>query len=338
MTARQKKAALAGALALCCALAVLAAARQPASRTVAAPQQVIIAVNSAYVGACPILVAQQRQYFADQGIKAVIQRHDSGKSALEAAIRGEAQLATTADIPIVFAALNHTPVAIVATLFRNDRDHGIIGRRDRGIDGGPSLKGKRVGVTVSTSGHFVLDAYLNRHMLSGGDVTITNLGPSEFAGALERGEVDAVATWEPFLGRLAKQLGRNGIALFGDDIYEIPYSLAGRRAYLEQHGAAVQKVLRAIDRGAKACEQEPEAALAIMGSALQVNTDFWRSQWPGYRFKLTLDQGLILALEDEARWAISKQLALNTELPNFLDYLYMDAMDVVAPSAVTVIH
>ena len=29
--------------------------------------------------------------------------------------------------------------------------------------------------------------------------------------------------------------------------------------------------------------------------------------WPGYRFSVTLDQSLLLTLEDETRWAIMKE-------------------------------
>jgi NitT/TauT family transport system substrate-binding protein len=47
---------------------------------------------------------------------------------------------------------------------------------------------------------------------------------------------------------------------------------------------------------------------------------------------------LILALEDEARWAISNKLTDRTDMPNYLNYVYLDAIRSVAPSAVTIIH
>ncbi len=53
---------------------------------------------------------------------------------------------------------------------------------------------------------------------------------------------------------------------------------------------------------------------------------------------MALDQGLILALEDETRWATSNGLSPPHPMPNFLDYLYLDALEAVAPAAVTVIH
>lgn len=309
--------------------------QQPA----AAPlEPVVIAANSEYVGTCPVTVAHQKGYFTQAGVKAQIQQYSSGKAALQAALDGKADLATTADIPVMLAAMNDVPVSVVATFFKTEHDHGIVARRDRGIVTPAGLKGKRLGVTIGSSGHFVLDAFLSRQHLAPGDVTMHNLKPEQFADALARGEVDAIATWEPFLGSLLAQLGSNGVAFYAEDIYEIPYNLAGTRAYVARNPELIKKVLRALARGVQDCNNEPQAARAIMASVLKVDTSQWKAQWPTYRFKLGLDQGLILALEDEARWAVSAGLVPARPMPNFLDYLYLDGLVAVAPAVVTVIH
>ena len=305
----------------------------------AAPlQRVIIAANSEYVGTCPVTVAHQKGYFTQEGVSAVIQQHKTGKASLQAALDGKADLATTADIPIMLAAMGDVPVSVIATFFKTEHDHGIVARRDRGMGTPAGLKGKRIGVTIGTSGHFVLDAFLSRQHLGAADVTMHNLKPEQFADALARGEVDAIATWEPFLGSLQAQLGSNGAVFYAEDIYEIPYNLAGTREYVARNPELMKKVLRAMARGVQDCNNEPEASRAIMTAVLRVDTSKWQAQWPTYRFKLGLDQGLILALEDESRWAVSASLVPARPMPNFLDYMYLDAMAAVAPTVVTVIH
>ena len=300
--------------------------------------QLTIASNSGYVGTCPVTVAYRNGYFQQEGVAAHIQPHRTGKSALEAALSGKADLATTADIPIMLAAMQDAPVSVLATFFKTEHDHGIVARRDRGIQALADLKGKNIGVTRGTSGHFALDGFLNREHLARTDVHIVDLKPEQFAGALERGEVDAIATWEPFLDALLRPLGSNGAVFYGEDIYEIPYSLAGSRAYIAANPDLMRRVLRALARGVHACGSEPEQARAVLSSYLQVDTSAWQAQWPQYHFKLALDQGLILALEDESHWAIANGLAPARDIPNFLDYMYLDAMAEVAPAAVTIIH
>ncbi|MES2257718.1 MAG: NrtA/SsuA/CpmA family ABC transporter substrate-binding protein [Pseudomonadota bacterium] len=304
----------------------------------AALESVTIATNTEYVGTCPIVAARALGYFAQHGIAATVQPHSSGKAALEAALQGRADLGTVADIPLVFTVLNKIPVSIVATIFKTDKDHGIVGRRDLGVVGPASLKGKRVGVTLGTSAHFVLSAFLNREHLAGADVQMVDLAPAAFAGALARGEVDAISSWEPFLDTLMTGLGDNGSLFYGEDVYEIPYNIAGARAYVASHGATIGKVLRALIQGARYCNEQPERARALIGAAMNANAGTWKALWPTYRFSVGLDQGLLLALEDETRWAIANRLAAAGAMPNYLDAIDLRALEAVAPAAVTVIH
>jgi NitT/TauT family transport system substrate-binding protein len=60
--------------------------------------------------------------------------------------------------------------------------------------------------------------------------------------------------------------------------------------------------------------------------------------WPTYRFNIALNQSLLLALEDETRWAIKNELTARTDVPNYLNYVYLDGLRAVKPESVTVIH
>jgi NitT/TauT family transport system substrate-binding protein len=42
----------------------------------------------------------------------------------------------------------------------------------------------------------------------------------------------------------------------------------------------------------------------------------------------------LLSLEDGARWAIRNKFTDATKVPNYLDYIYVDALKEVNPSAV----
>ncbi|MBA5604600.1 NrtA/SsuA/CpmA family ABC transporter substrate-binding protein [Duganella sp. FT3S] len=342
LTARGAIAALAGLLILI-ALTLLAGRYGwldlgASPRPVAALEQVSIATNSAYAGTCPVAAARENGYFADQGLLVTLQARSSGKAAMEAVMQGQANLGTVADIPVMFAGINNDPVTVIATIFRTERDHGLVARRDRGIATPADLKGKRIGVTLDTSAHFALDAMLNRHGLAPSDVTMINYRPEDLYDAMARGEIDAAATWEPFLDALLTQLGENGRAFYGKDIYESLYNIAGLRDYVRQQPRTMEKVLRALDRGARYCSSHPEAARALMSSSSQSDDRQLRASWPAYRFGVVLDQGLILALEDEARWAMKNKLTARTDLPNYLSFIYLDGLEAVSPSAVTIIH
>jgi NitT/TauT family transport system substrate-binding protein len=60
--------------------------------------------------------------------------------------------------------------------------------------------------------------------------------------------------------------------------------------------------------------------------------------WADYEFTLDLDQSLVAAMEDQARWIIAHQLSDRTETPNFVSSIYMDGLEAVKPEAVSIIH
>ncbi len=257
---------------------------------------------------------------------------------MESMSNGAADLATVAELQVMFAGLARRPVETVATLYRGENDHGIVGRRDRGIDTPASLKGKRIGVTLNTSAHFALDALLNRQKLAPTDVTLRNYRTDELGAALANGDIDAAATWEPFLDAMMAKQGNNGVRFGSTDIYEINFNLVGLHAFLRQRSGAVEQVLRALVEGEQFCRSAPAAALAVMQRAGREDAARANAAWPAARFVLSLDQGLILAMEDEARWAIRNHMTERELPPNYLDQIYLDGMLAVAPAAVTVIH
>ena len=227
---------------------------------------------------------------------------------------------------------------VVATIFKAGKDYGIVGRKDSGIAAPESLKGKRVGVTLRTGGHFVLATFLNRQKLSASDVTMLNLKPEEFSAALLEGRIDAAATWEPFLGALLTQLGDNGVMFSSEGLYDGVFNLAGARDYVTSHPETIKKILRAVVRGGRFCKDAPDEARALAARVMKADATKLKAFWPSYRFDITLDQSLLLALEDETRWAIKNNLTERTESINYLNHVYLDGLEAVSPAAVTLIH
>ena len=59
--------------------------------------------------------------------------------------------------------------------------------------------------------------------------------------------------------------------------------------------------------------------------------------WSQNQFSLSLDQSLILAMQDEARWLINNNLTNSFSVPNFLNNIYVDGLKSVKPESVNII-
>lgn len=329
---RRRAALLALALAGALAAGAWWRARPAPAPTIA----LTIATNTEYLGTCPVMAAQAHGYFGAERLRVTLQPHSSGRQALNAVLAKRADLATVADIPVVFAALDGQPVQILATIFRTGQDHGLVARRDRGIARASDLIGKRIGVTLTTSGHFALEVLLNRQRLDTHDVTLVNYPPEGLLPALASGAVDAVSGWDPFLSGIEEALGVSTVRFSGRDVYESIYNIVALRAFLGRHPETAVRLLRALEQGERYCAEHPQQAVAFLPRMSPRGRAAALAAWPAHHFGLELDQSLLLVLEDQARWAIKGGLREGDRMPNFLDYIYLDGLKTVSPAAVTI--
>jgi len=60
--------------------------------------------------------------------------------------------------------------------------------------------------------------------------------------------------------------------------------------------------------------------------------------WDVFMFEVALDQGLLVNFEDQTRWVIKNRLATRTDMPNYLDFIYDNALRSVKPEAVRIVR
>ena len=302
-----------------------------------APEKLTLAVTN-YPGAGLVHLAAAQAYFAAEGLAVTLQSHTSGRSALDAVIANQAQIATVGDTPVMFSLTKQVPLAVVATIAQAVRSHGIIARRDRGIASAADLKGKTIGVTLGTDGHFLLHMILANQGIAAGEVTLKNTRPEQVATMLTTGSVDAIVAWEPWLSQASKAAGANSVAIYPEQGFGFGFHLVGQREFVRAHPLAMQKLLRALLRAERFLEQQPQVARAILIEATRSDPAFFDVAWPNFDARLMLRQGLLTMLEDQARWAIGNGLTDAREAPNFLEAIYLDALLAVKPQAVSVVR
>lgn len=301
-----------------------------------APKHVTIAV-SPLLGSAAIYVAHEKGYFKDEGLDVGLQIHPSGQSSLQAVFSGEAEFAPVAETPIAYAAVERKPLEIIATLAEIDRGVLIVARKDRGISQAVDLKGKKIGVAPGTAGDFFLHIYLTTSYIDPKEVSIVNLPPEEVVSALLAGDVDAVSTWSPQTIALQNKLGSNAVVLDYPGLYTMTWSLVVTRDLARRDADAIVRVLRALVRANRFMADQPDEAQAITARNIRADVAAVEKEWADTKPTVSLDQGLILDLEDQARWIVKRE-ATGKEVPNFLDFIDTKGLTTVAPDAVQIVE
>lgn len=290
-----------------------------------------MASGSAYVG-------QELGLFQQHGISISLQPFQLGKQALEAVVRGKADLAIVADTPFMFATLRGEPISAVATVFGSRRALAVLGWRNSGIASVNDLDGKTVGTVAGINAQYFLDSLLVFHGVERSRVKVVFMRPDQLAGALRTHQVDAVTAWHPDLGRLKAELGDALVALHGDGVFVNRFLLVGRTDYLDSHADAVARTLAGLADATDALHEQPEGARAIVGKAIGIAPDLLAEAFDPADYNLALDQSLLLALDDQTRWAMKNALVAPGPLPNYLDALHQQPLRAARPNAVKVIQ
>lgn len=286
-----------------------------------------------------VQIAFSNGYFAKEGLDATPQHHESGKAALRSVTEGKADLATAATTAIMFSILGGEETMILAAIESSSKNQAILVRRDRGIAKPEDLKGKKIGFMRGTSGDYFADVFLRAHGIKRTDIKIVNLKPSESAAALHTGIVDAVSIWSPpFVQRqLERVSGDKGQLFYGESLYTKIGCLAARQDYIKQHPETIRKVLKALIKAESFARQRPEEARRIVAKFdPQTDSSTLEVMWNDLFLRVTLDQPLIVDLEEQTKWAINNGLTKRRDIPNYLNFIYFDGLQAVRPGSIRI--
>lgn len=301
------------------------------------PEKITIAYTMAAT-AFLIDIAFTKGYFAEEGLDAKPQSHAFGKLALASVLEGKADLATVADTPIVLAVMNNQPVTTIAAIQTSSRDAAIAAIKGGGIASPADLKGKKIGVTLGTTVEFFVDAYLAAHDIPKDAVSIIDIKPAEMAEALATEKVDAVSVFAPTLTNLEKDLGDSGIFFYDESIFTETFCVTAMQEYAKQHPEAIKKFLKALIRAETLILENPEEAQRQVAQFLKMDKDLLERIWPIFTARVTLNQALLVDFEDQTRWAVQKGLTTRKDMPNYLEFIYVDGLQAVKPEAVTILR
>jgi sulfonate transport system substrate-binding protein len=327
-----------------CSLAALSiflfsgtACQQQPPRQTGPPEKITIAYTATMLSVLTH-IAFEKGYFLAEGLEVTPQLHAFGKQAIQSVLEEKADIAVSADTPVMFAVAGGGKIYIVAVAGTSSKSLAIVARKDRGIYVPADLKGKRIGVSLGTSGDFYLDSFLVIRGIYRKDIKIIDMKPQEMHDALVRGKVDAVSIWNPTLKQIEGALKDNGASFYDEHLYSDIVCMSARQDFVRKNPETIRKVLKALIRAETFVKVNPEESKRIVAEFNRMDNSFTQKVWNLYNLRLTIDQSLIVSLEDQTRWAMKNRLTTLKAMPNYLDFIYVDGLRAVKPEAVRIIR
>lgn len=287
-----------------------------------------------------VWIAEDKGYFAENGVEVTLKEFDSGRAAFTAMLNeGGMDMVTVAQTPIMFNSFNRSDFAIVSAMVSSYNDVFVLARSDHGITKPADLRGKKIGLTKGSTGQYFLGLFLSNNGIQPSEVEEVDIPAGKLTESVAAGTVDAISVWQPHIYNAEKDLGDKSITfptrkIFREDFYFVP-----NQNFLQTHPVAITRFLQAISQAEDFIKNHDneEEAIAIVANRLGLEKDFVAGVWDDFKFGLFLDQTIIQTLESEAKWAIQNKLTDKTAVPNYLNYISPAALKEVAPEKVLIV-
>jgi NitT/TauT family transport system substrate-binding protein len=284
-------------------------------------------------------VAEEQHFFSQNGLNVTSHKYSTGAGALDGVLKGEADIVVgTTEFPFAIRALNQANISTIGSISTSEYVY-LVGRADRGINQASDLKGKTVGTTFGTIAHFYLGRFLELNGLNFQDVTLVDLKtPTDWVNAVVNGSIDAVATAQPYADLAKDGLGDNAKVWSIQSNQRLYAQAIATNEWITNHHELITRFLKSLLQAEDFIINHPTESKAIVKNQMSLSDAYMDKVWSQNQFSLSLDQSLILAMQDESRWLIQNNLTTATALPNFLNYVYVDGLEAVKPMSVTIIR
>ena len=291
---------------------------------------------SAYLGEFSglIWIAENKGYFKDNGLDVTIKTRQSGVEAMQDLLDGSADISDEAEFVAVAQSFDRNDFKILASIDSISAMY-TVARKDHGIGQISDLKGKKIGVTKGSQAEFFLGTFLTFNNLNLSDVQIIFLTPAEIKSKIASGEIDAALTWQPYVYQIKKNLGENGIAWPAQSGQEFSFLLTGSKELVEKRPQVVERFLKAMLQAEQVDAKEQQV---ILKNRLNDEQSYIQEIWPNNDFQVELNQKLMPFMEDEARFEIENKLTDKTEIPDYFNFIYFNALEKIKLEAMTIIH
>jgi NitT/TauT family transport system substrate-binding protein len=236
----------------------------------------------------PFYVAREGGFFQRNGLDVTVNTGPSGSAMIAFLVGNQINAAYGAEQAGVSAHLVDPNVVAVAEGTALLRWISVLGRNVENMD---ALKGKRVGVARGTGSETFWLSVVSKLNLNPADYTIVNVEAPEMVAALERGNIDAFAVWEPWPTRAMRAIPNTKILLSNDAVQIVRNYVYMNKGWAEANAEATQRFMRSMIQAQEFCETNQAEAAAQVGRFLRQDRAFVQELMTkvGYRMNLTAD-------------------------------------------------
>ena len=240
----------------------------------------LVGVRDAQISSQQIL-ADKLGYFEEEGLKVKNTLIESGPDIGPMVAGGSAPISLQTNFMDIILTSSGVDVKIVAPLAQIAGTQAVVAGKDAKINSPKDLEGKTIGIPSGADVVIALEDMAKEYDVDINKIKVANLAPSDALTALESGDIDAMAAWEPFI---TKAIASGGKFLFSgtknelgsnEDVnwMSVHSTLQVTDDYLEDNPNTVKAVIRALKKATDYINENREEAIKILAPELHLSEE-----------------------------------------------------------------
>lgn len=276
-------------------------------------------------------VATEAGIFAKNGLDVSINTGPSGSAMVPFLINDQVDAAYGSDLAGV---INHNidpKIVAVADGTVLIRWESVISRNAPDF---ASLKGKKIGVPKGTGAEIFWNGVMKKFNLTPSDYTVVDIEAPEMVAALERGDINAFAVWEPWPTRALMSISGTKALANNEDIVQNRNFVYMNRGWIERNRDTATRFVRALCEANDLILSDRPAAAQMVAKFLNMPLTLATELMPKVGYDMYWHDESLHAIKDSedllrARGKMKAPLDYN-------DYVYTDLLKAVRPEAVRI--
>lgn len=282
-------------------------------------EKVVVAADTGEPAAL-VWLAKDMGFFQEFGINVDVTPHSAGKLAVDALLAGDAHIATSSEFVVVKSSFDNPQLRILGHIASAENTY-LVARKSAGISSPADLKGRRVGVTVGSTGEYFLGRFLREQGLNISDVEIVNLAPPAIVEQMQAGTLDVGITWHPNIYRIQQALGDDALSYSAQLDQPFYFVLTSTSSYLESHPEYLERYFRALVKAQQWVVENPDSLKAYITEKMKLDPNYADLSIEMFHWRVDFTQALLVAMDAEKRWAIDTGIAAREKAPDFADQI-----------------
>lgn len=244
------------------------------------------------------IIADKKGYFKEEGLNVTNKLIQNGTDMSSLISGGDAQVSFESTNTVITCAANNVKVKAVSCVSDAGNTQCVVAGKKSGIKSAKDMEGKRMGVSAGAAVLIAVENMCKELGVDYNKIEKVTLDPSDQIASLEKGDIDMMACWEPWV---TTAIDEGGTLLFSGLKSNLPEKKGNvnwlnfectfqvRDEFLKEHPEEVKAMLRALKKATDYINNNKEEAASIIAKTINQDEKKVLSIMKKNNYKMEMD-------------------------------------------------